>query len=543
MVQRRHGGNPAWFPLVVSVAVTSILFLAGCSGKPAPVTTPAAPSAAVQPVPAATGAPEAAVPVPTAVAATATPVPSVAATTDLGQSTTGGKAIPTAGWTVGGVMLSFRSLGPTTSPLIPQVEVVKSDQPFTGNPTVQGQPLSPSSAAVDARVTLANLVPGEYKWQARFEDAETRRLGVWSGFAGGDVAFGVAGSAPSVQQLMVTGASQTSAGVVLVSQKDQPSAQWSVVTDQPLALDQVRYLFDHQVAAAQSAPSSSTALAADARSLPIDNLSDGDWYLHVWAVDKAGQSSAPATVNIRVMREPLSITDVLFRSWATNPLYQTVPISFDTSRDATVTVSILPATSASALRIYHLGAQSADKTIHLSWDGKDSQGKYVGPGTYRFLVDAVDQAGNDAQALYNGINITDKVIKVTLSTQSLTAYEGDKPFVTTLVTTGGADIPTPVGQFEILEKSSPFTFHSPFPKGNKFWYPDVTSHYAMLFDQPDADFIHDAPWRNRFGPGTNGPGVPGQVYTGSHGCVETPASVMPGLYPWTPLGTPVIVSP
>ena len=541
MVQCRHDRKLAWLPLVSSLVVVCLLGVVGCSRAPALSPTPVVPVTSGSPPLLGANPATPSAPIPTSQPATSTPVPKVAVATDLAQMTTDGKVLAATGWTMGGVVLSFRAPSPAGPSLVPQVEVVKSDQPFTGAPTTQGPPVPTTNAEVDARVTLGNLVPGQYKWQARFEDAETKQLGAWSGFANGDVAFGIVGPAPSIQNLTVSGTEHNSGGVALVSQKDQPVLQWSVTIDQSLALDHLVYVADQQAKAA-TVPPTGNLIADDSRSLPIDNLSDGDWYLHLWAVDKAGQASQPATVEVQVMRHPLEISNVLFRSWATNPLYQTVSIQFDASRDARVTVSILPLTSAAPIRVYDVGAQSASKAVHLTWDGKDSQGKVVAPGTYRFLIDAVDQAGNDAQALYSGITITDKVIKVSLGTQSLTAYEGDKPLVTTLVTSGGSDIPTPVGQFEILQKSSPFMFHSPFPKGNKFWYPDVQSHFAMLFDQPDADFIHDAPWRNKFGPGTNGPGIPGQVYTGSHGCVETPASVMPRLYPWTPLGTPVIVS-
>jgi lipoprotein-anchoring transpeptidase ErfK/SrfK len=64
----------------------------------------------------------------------------------------------------------------------------------------------------------------------------------------------------------------------------------------------------------------------------------------------------------------------------------------------------------------------------------------------------------------------------------------------------------------------------------------------MLFDPAGANFIHDAPWRSVFGPGTNGPGIPGDTYDGSHGCVELPTAAMSQLYPWTALGTPVVVT-
>ena len=45
--------------------------------------------------------------------------------------------------------------------------------------------------------------------------------------------------------------------------------------------------------------------------------------------------------------------------------------------------------------------------------------------------------------------------------------------------------------------------------------------------------IHDANWRSVFGPGTQ--------RNGSHGCVNVPVDVMPGLYAWAQLGDRVLV--
>ncbi|HUX87925.1 MAG TPA: L,D-transpeptidase family protein, partial [Chloroflexota bacterium] len=361
-------------------------------------------------------------------------------------------------------------------------------------------------------------------------------------FANADAAFGIIGPPPTIQNPSIQGTTQVVDNVPVVGPTDQANVAWSISAEPTGALDHVAYLTDHQSSAPTTVPTNATILPAATANLPLPDLTDGQWFVHLWAVDKAGQVSTPASVAVTVMRQPLKFGDVFFRTWATNPAYQTVPIQFTISRAATVTLTIFPESSTTVVRRYDLGSQQPGQPIKTAWDGKDAKGTIAAVGNYRFLIDAVDQSGTDTQGMYTGLTIINKVIKVSLGAQRLTAYEGDKPFVTTLVTTGGADIPTPTGQFEILEKSSPFVFHSPYPKGNKYWYPDVTSNRAMLFDQKDADFIHDAPWRSKFGPGTNGPGVPGQVYTGSHGCVESPTSAMAQLYPWTPLGTPVVIT-
>ncbi|HEX5417872.1 MAG TPA: L,D-transpeptidase family protein [Chloroflexota bacterium] len=349
---------------------------------------------------------------------------------------------------------------------------------------------------------------------------------------------------PNVQGLTLAGASQTAdGGVPLVAAKDQPVLHWTLEADRASAADHLLELADHEQAAPASPPADATAIPASNDSQSLGDLADGSWYVHLWAVNGAGQASAPATVAVQVLRTAPQFSDVLYRTWVTNPSYQTLPINFTLSQVARVSVFILPESSGDPLRTFALGQQKASAPIKVEWDGKDAQGHVVPPGSYRFMVDAVDVAGNQTQAVYNGLSITDKVIKVSLGKQQMIAYAGDTVFATTLVTSGGQALPTPKGQFEILQKSSPFVFHAQFPKGSPYWFPDVTSHEAMLFDQPDADFIHDAPWRSVYGPGTNGPGIPGATYTGSHGCVETPGATMTRLYDWTPLGTPVIVTP
>lgn len=472
-----------------------------------------------------------------------TPIPTVAAATDLAQQTADEKTLTPNGWGVKSIVVSFSAPAGVGQSLIPQVEVEKTGEPFQGNPTVQGAPVAATGASVSATITLKDLSPGQYKWQARFADASTKQNGPWSIFDNGDAGFGIVDAPPTVQNLAVTGASQQVAGVPAAAAKDHPELNWTIAGVPSAAVDHLAFLADQQKQAPDTPPDKAKSLAATAQSVSLDDLKDGDWYLHLWALDKAGETSAPATVAVTVLRTPPQISNVLFRSWATNPDYQTVPINFQLSQPSTVSVVIMPADSDTVIRSYDLGQQKAGQKITVSWDGKDAKGKIVAPGSYRFMVNAVDAVGNKTQALYKGVTITNKVIKVSLATESMTAYEGSQEFLHTLVTTGGQELPTRPGTFEILSKQSPFIFHAQYPKGSPFWFPDIKSNMAMLYDQPDADFIHDAPWRSEYGPGTNGPGIPGSARTGSHGCVETPHDAMAKLYQWTPLGTPVIVSP
>ena len=129
-----------------------------------------------------------------------------------------------------------------------------------------------------------------------------------------------------------------------------------------------------------------------------------------------------------------------------------------------------------------------------------------------------------------------KAVVVRLGTQTLTAYLDGRPVLTTPVTTGRPALPTPVGSFYIHSRFSPYTFISPWPKGNPYWYPPTPVTWAMYFY--DNDFLHDDPGEpaSAFGAGSqNGPYA-------SHGCVHVPHDAMSFLYDWLPVGATVIVA-
>ena len=106
--------------------------------------------------------------------------------------------------------------------------------------------------------------------------------------------------------------------------------------------------------------------------------------------------------------------------------------------------------------------------------------------------------------------------------------------VSTDVTTGMPDLPTPTGTFKIMAKYSPYRFISPFPRGSPYYFDPLDVNYAMLFAD-GGYFIHDAWWQRNFGPG-------GNLKTGSHGCVNVPTPAMPALYQWAQVGDPVVIT-
>ena len=129
-----------------------------------------------------------------------------------------------------------------------------------------------------------------------------------------------------------------------------------------------------------------------------------------------------------------------------------------------------------------------------------------------------------------------KLIFVSIQAEELWAYQDQKLFVDTLITTGLPQLPTDKGLMRIARKESPVHFISPFPKGSVYDYGSIDAKYALWF-QPSGEAIHDSWWRSWYGPGSNLNGH------GSHGCIGVPYGPIDQLYPWGDVGTPVLVIP
>ena len=134
--------------------------------------------------------------------------------------------------------------------------------------------------------------------------------------------------------------------------------------------------------------------------------------------------------------------------------------------------------------------------------------------------------------------ISGKSIYISLSLQEMVFYDNGCAVKATPVTTGRPLLRTPTGTFHIFDKQSPYVFISPWPPGSPFWYPTSPVNWVMEFDQ-GGYYIHDAPWEptSEYGPGSEN-----IVPQASHGCVQTPGAVMAWAYPWTPMGTPVVIA-
>ena len=135
-----------------------------------------------------------------------------------------------------------------------------------------------------------------------------------------------------------------------------------------------------------------------------------------------------------------------------------------------------------------------------------------------------------------------KLIVVSTEKQSVRLFEHGNQIYSTPATTGGPELPTDHGIFHIYLKLTPFTFHSPWPPGSPYYYPDTPIQYWMPFDGGEG--LHDAWWRSNFGPGSNlAPTYlgTGNSILGTHGCVNLPADAAQFVWTWAPVGTTVVV--
>ena len=169
------------------------------------------------------------------------------------------------------------------------------------------------------------------------------------------------------------------------------------------------------------------------------------------------------------------------------------------------------------------------------------------PRSFGFRVDGRGNAHRCVQAGLvkpePGVRISPhsgQVILVSLSQQWLWVYQDDRLVFANPITTGRAGLETPTGVFHVLSKVSDVVFTSPWPKGSPSYYPPEHITYALFFRE-GGYYIHDAPWRHAFGPGTNGPHVSpdGTREDGSHGCVNVATSAGEWLYTWARVGATI----
>lgn len=113
-----------------------------------------------------------------------------------------------------------------------------------------------------------------------------------------------------------------------------------------------------------------------------------------------------------------------------------------------------------------------------------------------------------------------KWIEIRLASQSLVAYEGQRPVYWATVSTGTYRTPTPKGRFRIYSKLRLGTM-----AGRDYRFTNVP--YIMNFHGGYS--IHGTYWHNNFG------------WPMSHGCVNMRISDAQWLYNWAPIGTLVVI--
>lgn len=455
-----------------------------------------------------------------------------AAPLDLAQWGTAGALASGSALNRSTVVVSFLARA-GSSVAVPEVEVAAGGLSYTDRISARG-PLVPAGERVTVRMAVPRLRDGvAYRWRARLR-GQDGRSSAWVTFGSNQVrpgaAFLVALTPPHRVQL----ASPTHPDPNTWYTSMLASLTWSAPAS-AAGIAGYAYSLDHTP---DGVPA--PRIMTDRPEVDVLLPSDGQWYVHVRAVDRAGNWSQAATYPIRIDRHPTAFSGVTFSQTSFDPDIERDDIAVSLAGTAHLSVRILDQLTGSLVRSIDLGNVSGQATV--AWDGRDNAGRPAPAGAYRFLLTATDPYGQQAVADYSGITVLRRRIVVSLSQQRLIAYDGTRAVADTLVTTGNQKLPTPIGVFHILEKLHPYTFISPWPQGSPYYYEPSSVQYALMFNW-NGYFIHDAPWRTIFGPGSNTqPGIPGQNLTGTHGCVNVPPSFAAWLFAWAPVGTVVQVA-
>jgi hypothetical protein len=397
--------------------------------------------------------------------------------------------------------------------------------PFNGIPSGEGAALLPGQTT-EITVSVGQLPEGAYHWQARLADAQHR--GPWADFYAGP-AFRLDRTAPSTVVIRSTtypDQSQTYGTVI-------GRFTWSAAKDNG-ALQGYMTSIDRSANGQPSGPLSAV------RSADLGPLANGTLYFHVRAEDWAGNLGPVATYVVHIDNTTPKVEHTFFERYQFNPQYDKLSMHFTPSKAATVQVEIRRQQTHGLVRVLNLGTAAAGKSFTVTWDGRNYRGILVAAGLYTMVVKVTDKFDNVGDGYYTDLGVNYRRIIVHLASQSMQVFDGNTLLRTTLVTTGNALLPTPPGIWHVGAKFHPYKFISPWKKGNPFYYPPSNVEYALYFHS-GGYFIHDAPWRTVYGPGTNtAPGDPG-IYSGTHGCVNVPGDVAAWLYDWAKIGTVVVV--
>ena len=402
-----------------------------------------------------------------------------------------------------------------------QIELAQNGAEPLNHPNATGAP-----GQGNAAVTISNLSEASYRWWARYFDGSA--ISPWVPFSGGP-AFRVDTTPPTAPVI----SSSTDPVQGKVYRSGTVALSWSS-SDSGSGVSKYRY----------SLSSVRPTAINKSTSLKLTGLKTGTYTLSVSAKDRAGNWSPVSSYRIRLDSTVPIICPTCygFSRFSFNPRYTPMTFNYRLNEPATVRIGIYSQSTNRRVRLIVQHAKSSQQILHYDWHGRDDHGNLISPGMYSYVVRLTDAYGNTNVYTYSNLQVIDKVIIVSLTQQRLWAYQDGHVMMTSLVTTGNINCcKTPPGLYTVLASFHPFTFRSPAPVGTFYYYPPSPVTYALLF-QTRGFYIHDAPWRTVFGPGTNTvPGIPGSPETGSHGCVNTPLAMAAFLYGWAPVGTPVKV--
>lgn len=189
----------------------------------------------------------------------------------------------------------------------------------------------------------------------------------------------------------------------------------------------------------------------------------------------------------------------------------------------------------------------------------------VTPDDYQGVVDQVNdeffnlhmmEADYTDKTPYNQVHSTDQqmldhyklqkgtVLMVSQPESALRVYKDGKLIKSFVVTLGRVELPVVPGVWPVLNRLSPTTFKSPYPKGSPYYYDPTPIHYAINYHW-GGYFVHDSWWRADYGTGTQFPhtDATGNVSAsnGSHGCVNMQLDQAAWVYNNTDFSTQIVI--
>ena len=184
----------------------------------------------------------------------------------------------------------------------------------------------------------------------------------------------------------------------------------------------------------------------------------------------------------------------------------------------TDTYAVPDMTSKKGLRLYYgsvFRVIAAQKDESSRWWYRLQEGFSVGPGPYVRAIDMRRIRPDEVSPL--ATTAKTKRIEIDLTQQILTAYEDDKPVMTTIIASGTGQFFTPKGQFNVIFKT-PTTRMSGGVGADFYDLPGVP--FPTYFTERGAA-IHGVYWHNDFG------------RPRSHGCVNVPQAAAIWVFRWT----------